>query len=469
MEYQGRTTYQPRDVDFNEYSAPEKFLPETFIGGVLEDDDESEKYYSDDEDDQVSCFRRPGFILVSCGTIALAIIVALFVRSLNSGSEPVPMPSVAPPEMVLHRPLVRAPAPPPVLPVVLPKPTTLASTVQATTTPNPLLPVVDRHDHNVCTESEELYAGLCYKRCSMLTKNTHPIRTSSWTCCEREPCGFGNQIGQVGATLVCNGYDVDGDGNCPHQPGACLTNEELLLGQCYEKCSILTQGKFLVRIAPATCCKSDNLLGCFDIRKDSTSPAFNIGGGQGDHDQSTPNIAHPPLADLTESAKTAAQLYGSQTPTLPPGAGGHAPTDFSTCAADEELYAGLCYKKCSLLTGGSDSIRTSSWTCCAGHPCGLNNQKGSVGTAVLCNGFDVGGSGAVKFGSALSCPHKPGGCKSNEEMLLGMCYTKCSFLTHGQFPFRLTADSCCQEQGLRACLDIRKVATSSDYNVGILT
>jgi len=315
-----------------------------------------------------------------------------------------------------------------------------------------------------------VYGGLCYKKCAILTEGTHPIRTSSWTCCKSEPCTLGVTKGSVGKSLVCNGYDVDGEGNCPHNPGACLTNEELLLGYCYEKCSILTQGKFPTRVGPATCCKSNDLLGCLNVRNDMTDPQFNIGGGQGDHDSATPNKPHQPLANLTESAKSVAALQSTLIPTtLPPGAGGHAPSD-QACEADEELYAGLCYKECRLLTSGAYTIRTSSWTCCQSHPCGLTNQKGSVGTAVFCNGFDVGGSGALKPMSSMACPHKPVGCSSSEEMLLGMCYTKCSVLTNGEFPFRMTAATCCKEKGIRACLDIRKIATDASFNVGnILT
>lgn len=138
-----------------------------------------------------------------------------------------------------------------------------------------------------------------------------------------------------------------------------------------------------------------------------------------------------------------------------------APSDASKeCAVDEELYAGLCYRKCSLLTYGQNPIRTSSWTCCRSHPCGLLNQKGSVGHKILCNGFDISGEG--------SCPKVPGmpTCGQDEEQHLGACYKKCAILTQGAYPHRVAAATCCKTGGV-GCLDIfRNVRTSDAFNVG---
>merc|ERR1711879_1142915 len=98
----------------------------------------------------------------------------------------------------------------------------------------------------------------------------------------------------------------------------------------------------------------------------------------------------------------------------------------------------------SILTGGANPIRTSSWTCCAKEPCDLADVKGDVGSKVVCNGFDVGGSGALTIGS-LPCPHKPAACKESEEdELLGVCYTSCAQLTGGEFPHRLSPMTCCK-------------------------
>lgn len=325
----------------------------------------------------------------------------------------------------------------------------------------------DTHDNNVCDTDEELYAELCYKQCRLLTNGSYPIRTSSWTCCERHPCGLLNQKGKVGSTFVCNGFDVDRTGRCPHKPGACLVNEEFFLGTCYKQCQLLTQGRFPNRVGPATCCMSNDLLGCLDIRNDVTRAAYNVGGGAGDHDSSTPGESHAPILNLTEIMPSTPITFAPAT--LAPGTGGHSAVSVfgkGRCEANEELYAGLCYKRCELLTAGQYPIRTSSWTCCASHPCGLSNQKGALGRAMVCNGFDVGGAGAIKFGDDFPCPHAPSSCTPEEEEAFGFCYKKCSILTDGKFPYRLTAATCCAEAHLRACLDIRKVETSSAFNVG---
>ncbi|CAK0885825.1 unnamed protein product [Prorocentrum cordatum] len=93
-----------------------------------------------------------------------------------------------------------------------------------------LFPAVHRHDGNLCYDDEEEHAGLCYKRCSLLTFGTHPYRTSAFSCCSRAPCQWDETAFR---TSICGGFDVSGDtanGICPHVPGACLANEELLNG-----------------------------------------------------------------------------------------------------------------------------------------------------------------------------------------------------------------------------------------------
>jgi len=180
----------------------------------------------------------------------------------------------------------------------------------------------DLHDGNVCKANEELYAGLCYKKCSLLTGGLDSIRTSPWTCCDSHPCGF-NQRADIGSHVACAGYDVAGDGSCPHRPGACLEDEELFLGVCYKKCSLLTDEEYPNRVGPATCCK-DSGLGCLDPRKDYTSKEFAVGGSNKD----------------TASAEA------------------------NACGEEGELLLGACYKKCSLLTGNEYPHRVAAATCC---------------------------------------------------------------------------------------------------------
>lgn len=341
----------------------------------------------------------------------------------------------------------------------------------AVSTESELVPQEEMHDGNVCADNEELYMGLCYKRCSLLTMGAAPIRTSSWTCCEGHPCGVMNEHGSMGDSLMCGGYDVDGQGGCPHKPGACLVDEEMHLGICYKKCSILTQGEYPHRTAASTCCKETGMLSCMNPWKAKTNPAFDVGGGNGDQDPSTPDEAHPPEARLTEGSGSQAEIKTAVAPVAfaAPAAAEPEPVnildveptehlhDGNVCDDTEELYDGLCYKRCSLLTEGAAPIRTSSWTCCEGHPCGIWNQKGSVGTTIACDGFDVDGSGG--------CPHKPGACLVDEELFLGVCYKKCSLLTQGQFPHRVAAASCCKTQGM-GCLNPWNDRTRKSFDVG---
>mmetsp|Transcript_41750 Transcript_41750/g.108131 ORF Transcript_41750/g.108131 Transcript_41750/m.108131 type:complete len:451 (+) Transcript_41750:86-1438(+) len=315
-------------------------------------------------------------------------------------------------------------------------------------------------DNHVCEEDEELFEGLCYRRCNLLTYGNKPIRSSAWTCCTEHPCGLLNEAADVGKHVVCSGYDINGRGGCPY-PGACHSDEEMHLGICYKKCVILTHGLFPNRVAAATCCKSTGL-GCLDIRNDKTNFAFAIGDGSGDSDPSTPSGAHTPQVQITAGEESAA--IGDAVPTTVAPADrpkALAPVNTSAaCAFDEELYGGLCYRKCALLTYGENPIRTSSWTCCRSHPCGLTNQKGRVGHKILCNGYDIAGDG--------SCPKVPGtpSCGPDEEQLLGVCYKKCSILTKGAYPHRTAAATCCMRSGV-SCLNLFKnVKTSDAFNVG---
>jgi hypothetical protein len=339
-----------------------------------------------------------------------------------------------------------------------------------------LKPDEDLQDGNLCQDSEEQLGGLCYKKCRLLTMGEAPIRTSPWTCCEKHPCGLTNQRGRIGTTIACDGYDVSGSGGCPHRPGACLKNEEIFLGVCYKQCIILTEGEYPNRVAPASCCKANGIT-CMDVfYHDKTSAAFDVGGGKGDRDPSTPATPHLPSVELTEEggaaaararAAAAAAAAGAREPQqgAVPNLGSDAASlkpsydlhDGNACQDLEEPFGGLCYKKCSLLTGGENPIRTSPWTCCHEHPCGLHNQKGTIGHEILCDGYDISADG--------SCPHKPGACLDDEEIFLGICYKKCSILTSGKFIHRVTPVSCCTRTGVD-CFDFTKTRSRLTYAVG---
>eukprot|EP00929_Paragymnodinium_shiwhaense_P053982 TRINITY_DN2705_c0_g2_i1.p1 TRINITY_DN2705_c0_g2~~TRINITY_DN2705_c0_g2_i1.p1 ORF type:complete len:297 (-),score=68.63 TRINITY_DN2705_c0_g2_i1:291-1115(-) len=166
-------------------------------------------------------------------------------------------------------------------------------------------PFEHKHDHNTCDDSEELYAGLCYTKCSVLTGFSAAHRVSAFTCCPTPDC-HGNVFKMKTSSLVpCQGYDVssaDMGKACPHEEGACLKDEEQFLGECFETCDKLTEGKFPKRIAAATCCNPDAEGGCLNLGNDRTKSALNVGGGGGDGDASTPAEAHMPLKSLTESS-----------------------------------------------------------------------------------------------------------------------------------------------------------------------
>jgi len=149
---------------------------------------------------------------------------------------------------------------------------------------------------NNCYDTEEEFQGLCYRKCSLLTNGTFGLRTSAWTCCSAhalEDCFVSNQDKNIG---LCSGYDVAGDGqSCPRLPGKCMDNEEMFLGQCYEKCSILTNGEKPHRTSPFSCCATPMALSCFKPSNVVVGPQVDAGGGKGDGDAATPSKAHAPL------------------------------------------------------------------------------------------------------------------------------------------------------------------------------
>mmetsp|Transcript_134403 Transcript_134403/g.287516 ORF Transcript_134403/g.287516 Transcript_134403/m.287516 type:complete len:617 (-) Transcript_134403:76-1926(-) len=149
-----------------------------------------------------------------------------------------------------------------------------------------------------CEPDEERFGRLCYKKCSLLTNSKFPFRESAITCCKTKPCTFG---GTTTRLSICGGWDVSGDmfgrSACPHTPGGCLANEELHMGMCYKKCSILTNGEYTHRMAAATCCKSKGI-SCFFFPNIKTRSSFAVGGGKGDNKTSTPSQAHLPMKAL---------------------------------------------------------------------------------------------------------------------------------------------------------------------------
>jgi len=165
-----------------------------------------------------------------------------------------------------------------------------------------LSPNENLNDGNTCRSDEEISGGLCYKKCSLLTNNEYAIRTTAFTCCKSQPCHPFNSRKDMG---LCSGFAVgggDGTGrSCPHLPGSCLTDEDMHLGTCYKKCSILTNNEFNYRLTNYVCCKEKPGYKCMMPGNVKFSKSFDVGGGLGDGDASTPGTAHTPMPQLTEA------------------------------------------------------------------------------------------------------------------------------------------------------------------------
>jgi hypothetical protein len=175
-----------------------------------------------------------------------------------------------------------------------------------------LAPEENLHDANPCAQYEEYFWGMCYTQCSILTKKQNKtgfdLRTTPWTCC-KEPCDIKTpwEIEFVHNIGWCTGYAVAGEHGevCPHKVGSCLVNEEFLYGKCYKSCSILTNGAYPHRFGFATCCNATSEFGaalaCLNPMNDQTNVNFNVGGGAGDNDDSTPAEPHDPILALDEA------------------------------------------------------------------------------------------------------------------------------------------------------------------------
>jgi len=165
-------------------------------------------------------------------------------------------------------------------------------------------PAENLNDQNPCDTTEEPFSGLCYTKCSTLTGNAAATRIDAFTCCPKASCDVTDMFDTKTASLVpCDGYDVSNtDGpaqSCPHKYGVCLEDEEQLAGVCYEKCSILTDGKRPTRSGPASCC-AGAALDCLDPFEEDVNADYAVGGGHGDGDPTTAGSPHYPDPTLTE-------------------------------------------------------------------------------------------------------------------------------------------------------------------------
>lgn len=166
----------------------------------------------------------------------------------------------------------------------------------------------------------------------------------------------------VASTAALKPEENTQDGN------VCNDDEEKFEGICYKKCSILTQGTHKIRTTAFTCCAADKIEDCgFSNQqlKMSICGGFDVSG----------------------------TINGQK---------GACPHDKGTCYLNEELFLGMCYKKCSDLTEGAYNMRISSFSCC------------SATNILECNPFVFSGTPIVKSemsfnvgGKPDSGPHKP--------------------------------------------------------------
>lgn len=113
--------------------------------------------------------------------------------------------------------------------------------------------------------------------------------------------------------------------------------------------------------------------------------------------------------------------------------------DKGICEEDEEVFFFLCYKKCSIMTDGAFPKRIAPDACAK---CS-DKESCYFPAEVSVKGFFCGG---YAISSEGHCPHPPGFCNKNEEVHLGICYMKCDYLTGGEYPIRIAANTCCKEE-----------------------
>jgi hypothetical protein len=110
-----------------------------------------------------------------------------------------------------------------------------------------------------------------------------------------------------------------------NEQGKCSVDEELHGNLCYKKCSLLTDGRQPFRVTAFECC------------------------------------AHKPPCLTGASINTkVCEGYAVSSDTV----GGGCPHTPGGCLKDEELFEGMCYMQCNLLTYGMLKYRSSSSACC---------------------------------------------------------------------------------------------------------
>eukprot|EP00441_Pelagodinium_beii_P043451 CAMPEP_0197627644 /NCGR_PEP_ID=MMETSP1338-20131121/6196_1 /TAXON_ID=43686 ORGANISM="Pelagodinium beii, Strain RCC1491" /NCGR_SAMPLE_ID=MMETSP1338 /ASSEMBLY_ACC=CAM_ASM_000754 /LENGTH=387 /DNA_ID=CAMNT_0043198411 /DNA_START=19 /DNA_END=1179 /DNA_ORIENTATION=+ len=301
-----------------------------------------------------------------------------------------------------------------------------------------------------CLSNEENYAGLCYMKCSTLTNGEAPYRTSANQCCKNSKflCVFFRSMTTTSSGLsVGGGTAVESQPHPPGTGGDCLSNEEPYQGQCYLKCAVATNGSYSVRTGPSSCCNgtAGDANSCHTGASPSVSSlAYAVGGGVGDK-----SSVHAPGDFGNPNVQTGESAIGQD------------------CEATEEKYNGVCYQKCSIVSGGQMPYRKGPMSCCKSNTPFISFFSCMLPTQSQASlDFQVG---APKNGMTTG-PHPPGmsaKCLSDEEEYAGTCYEKCSILTDGAFPFRTGSCSCCKDAIATECeSQPEDVGVSVDYGGG---
>lgn len=145
---------------------------------------------------------------------------------------------------------------------------------------------------------------------------------------------------------------------------------------------------------------------------------------------------------------------------LPPGPAANT----LHCLKDEEQFAGLCYMKCSLLTGGRAPHRVANTACCKTDNdffCQLLSSDQAISASL-----SVGGGAAIH-----NNPHAPGVggiCGLNEEAYQGLCYPQCKDLTKGKSPHRVGSFSCCAGTQVECLQGKGTMSATAEYGRSVI-
>jgi len=255
---------------------------------------------SQSDEDSHDAFQSPvgpsGLILLSvaCGAVALLLVSLNHARSARDtdfAAEAAAVRQTGRPEEVVLSPLPAAFPPQATTSAAKATPAPMVAppvSILATIAPVPPPPTIPPPH---CGVDEEMFAGLCYRKCSLLTDNEFPVRFAS-NACQKKAEGMNPPNPLYDGTL-CDGFSVGDEEACPHAPfvGSCDDNEEMHAGACYKKCELLTDGKFNVRWASNTCC-SEWPCGADPSKMDTQGigcQGYGVGGGGNGHE-----CAHPP-------------------------------------------------------------------------------------------------------------------------------------------------------------------------------